>query len=82
MIAANLFLAVLVLGAGVLGLGVFFIAVFKGAFDDPASQAGGIFDERDLRYLREWETADQQAERRVAHGESVRAAPGEWGGAR
>ncbi len=41
-----------------------------------------IFEERDYRLERPWETPEQREARRRAHGEPVRPEPGEWGGAR
>lgn len=82
MLAANLFLAGLVLSAGLFGLIVFFVALFKGLFDHPNEQANSIFDEHDRRFWRAWETANQQAERRNEFGIPLNPPPGEWGGAR
>lgn len=82
MLAADLFLVSLVLGAGIIGLVIFFTAVFKGLFDNPQAQSEVIFDEMDLRFWRIWETPEQQAERREQHGDPLSAPPGEWGGSR
>lgn len=81
MLNANLFLASLVLGSGLFGLFIFFIAIFKGLFDNPNEQANCIFDEHDRRFWRVWESSDQQDERRNEFGSPLGAPPGEWGGA-
>lgn len=80
MLAANLLLALLVLGFGIFGLAVFFIALFRGQFDDLGAQQESIFDECDRRYWRVWESPEQEVERRREYGSPLSAAPWEWGG--
>ena len=53
----------------------------RGFFSDLDAQAKVIFEERDWRLERPWETPLQQLERQVAHGEPIPAENGEWGGA-
>ncbi len=53
----------------------------RGYFRDLDAQSRVIFEPRDWRVARPWETPVQRLEREVAHGRSVPATPGEWGGA-
>src|SRR5690606_39069646 len=59
-----------------LALGVGALAVFawswrRGLFDDIPGQAELVFDERDHRLERPWETAEQKEERRRRYGELI-----------
>jgi len=76
-------LAVLVTGAilGGLALGAFAWAWRRGHFDDIERQAHALFDERDYRLERPWESPAEQEERRRLYGEPLAPEPGEWGGA-
>ena len=53
----------------------------RGFFDDLAAQSRVIFEPRDLRLERPWETPVQRLERETTHGAPLAPAPGEWGGA-
>ncbi len=53
----------------------------RGFFADLDGQARVIFEPRDFRLERPWETAVQRVEREAAFGPPVPPAPGEWGGA-
>jgi nitrogen fixation-related uncharacterized protein len=53
----------------------------RGFFDDLAAQSRAIFEPRDFRLERPWETPVQRLERETTHGAPVAPAPGEWGGA-
>ncbi|MFW6201885.1 MAG: cbb3-type cytochrome oxidase assembly protein CcoS [Gemmatimonadota bacterium] len=53
----------------------------RGHFDGLREQAYLVFDERDLRLERPWETEAQQERRAARHGPPLDPAPGEWGGA-
>jgi nitrogen fixation-related uncharacterized protein len=70
----------LVLGA--IALATFAWAWRRGAFEQLEEQANVIFEPRDWRLLRPWESPAQQEERRLAYGEPIRPEPGEWGEAR
>ncbi len=74
-----------VLGVGLL-LGFLALAAFawawrRGQFHELRRQAHVIFDDRDLRLERPWETPDQRAEREERYGPLIEPSPGEWGGA-
>ncbi len=75
-------LAVLLTGVlfGVLALVCFAWAWRRGHFDDMDAQAHLVFDSRDLRLERPWET-DEEREARRLHGAPLAPEPGEWGGA-
>ena len=76
-------LAVIVTGLvlGMIALCAFAWAWWRGQFDDLDAQSRVIFDERDYRLERPWETAAQREERERLYGEPVPPRPGEWGGA-
>ena len=59
---------------------VLFWAWRKGLFDDLDAQSRVIFDDRDFRIERPWESDMQRLEREVAFGPVEPALPGEWGG--
>jgi cbb3-type cytochrome oxidase maturation protein len=67
---------------GAIALGAFVWAWRRGQFDHLEAQAHVIFDERDYRLERPWETEAEREERRRLYGEPVPPDPGEWGGAR
>lgn len=76
-------LAVILVG---LALGIGALAGFawgwrRGQFTALGAQARVIFDERDLRIERPWESAVQRAERSAEHGAPLPPEAGEWGGA-
>ncbi|HYW52025.1 MAG TPA: hypothetical protein VE861_15530 [Gemmatimonadaceae bacterium] len=54
----------------------------RGFFHDLAAQSRIIFDERDWRIERPWESPADQLTREVAFGPLEKAWPGEWGDAR
>lgn len=51
----------------------------RGFFSNLDAQSRVIFDERDWRVDRPWESAADRLTREVAYGELVPARPGEWG---
>ena len=53
----------------------------RGFLDDLDAQARVIFEPRDWRVARPWETPVQRLERETTYGDAVPPAPGEWGGA-
>lgn len=57
-------------------------AWWTGKLEELESQALGVFDPRDLRLARPWESADDRAARARDFGELVDPVPGEWGDAR
>lgn len=68
--------ALTLLAAAVLGW-----ALWRGFFRDLEAQSRVIFDPRDLRLERPWETPVQRLEREVTYGEPLSPSGGEWGGA-
>ena len=67
---------------GLLALGAFACGWRRGQFSYLRAQSHVIFEPRDLRLDRPWETARQRAERELEFGALEAAAPGEWGGGR
>jgi nitrogen fixation-related uncharacterized protein len=63
-----------------LALGAFAWAWRRGQFSALDRQARVIFDERDLRLDRPWESGAQRAARAARQGPLLAPAPGEWGG--
>ncbi len=53
----------------------------RGFFDDLEGQSRVIFDERDWRLARAWESDAVRLDRALAHGTPLAPTPGEWGGA-
>ena len=80
MIPTSLAVLVMVLPLGALGFGAVLWAWRRGAFDKLNEQSRVIFEPRDLRMERPWESPGQRAERGDAYGEPEPAEPGEWGG--
>jgi nitrogen fixation-related uncharacterized protein len=70
--------ALLTAGAALL----LFWAWSRGYFRDFDAQSRVIFDARDYRVARPWESDTDRAERRHRHGPPVEPRAGEWGGAR
>ncbi|MFQ5827785.1 MAG: hypothetical protein ACE5JD_01325 [Candidatus Methylomirabilia bacterium] len=64
-----------------LALAAFAWAWWSGQFRRLDTQARVIFEPRDYRLERPWESAIQRAERRGRYGPSEDPRPGEWGGA-
>ena len=54
----------------------------KGFFSNLEQQALVIFEPRDWRLERPWETEPQHRERLARHGDPLAPEKGEWGGAR
>ncbi len=76
-------LAVLSAAAAVLlvAAGLLLVAFRLRQFEGLARQATSIFDDRDMRLARPWETPAQKHERVAAHGQAIPPDRGEWGGA-
>ncbi len=53
----------------------------RGFFRDLEAQSRIIFDPRDWRVERPWESPTEQLRREVTYGDPLPPAPGEWGGA-
>jgi hypothetical protein len=53
----------------------------RGLFRDLEAQSRVIFEPRDWRVERPWESAEDRLARKLAFGPPEAAAPGEWGGA-
>ena len=64
-----------------LGAAVLFWAWRRGFLSNLDAQARIIFEPRDWRLERPWETDLQRLEREVAYGEPLKPSRGEWGGA-
>lgn len=64
---------------GFLALAAFAWGWRRGHYRDLKSQARVIFEPRDVRLERPWETPAQRAERAREFGTPIRPAPGEWG---
>ncbi|HEX7117475.1 MAG TPA: cbb3-type cytochrome oxidase assembly protein CcoS [Longimicrobiales bacterium] len=65
---------------GIIALLCFAWAWRRGQFDDMDTQAHLVFEARDLRLKRPWETLQQRADR-LRYGRPLDPEPGEWGGA-
>jgi nitrogen fixation-related uncharacterized protein len=53
----------------------------RGLFRDLDTQSRVIFDARDWRVERPWESPEDRLAREIQHGRPEPAEPGEWGGA-
>lgn len=53
----------------------------RGLFHDLDAQSRVIFEPRDWRLERPWESSEDRLARELAHGTRETAGPGEWGGA-
>jgi hypothetical protein len=56
-------------------------AWWRGYFDDLDAQSRVIFEPRDWRLERPWESPVDRLERETTYGAPIAPAPGEWGGA-
>ena len=80
MIPSSLTVVLATLALGVLALVAFAVAWWRGHFRNIDSQARVIFDSRDLRFVRPWETSTQRLEREATYGALLPSERGEWGG--
>jgi hypothetical protein len=80
-IASSLAVILATLALGVVALAAFIAAWWRGHFRDLDAQARVIFDTRELRFARPWETPAQRIERETTYGAPLPARRGEWGGA-
>lgn len=62
-----------------IALGAFAWGWWRGQFTDAEAQRLVIFDARDLRVERPWETPGEHAERAAHHGPLTAPHRGEWG---
>ena len=60
---------------------VMFWAYRRGLFRDLDAQSRVIFEPRDLRVARPWESPVERLTREVTYGPPEPPGPGEWGGA-
>ena len=81
MIPSSLTVILATLALGVVALAVFIVAWRRGHFRNVGAQAGVIFDSRELRLVRPWETSAQRLERELTYGAPLPGERGEWGGA-
>ncbi len=81
MIPSSLPIIVATAALTLLGAVVLFWAWRRGYLNDLDAQARIIFEPRDWRLERPWETDVQRLEREVAYGEPIEPRRGEWGGA-
>lgn len=81
MFPSSLVVIVTGLFLGALAISVFAWAWRRGHFDQLHAQAHVIFDERDYRLERPWESAEELETREDEHGVLIEPEPGEWGGA-
>lgn len=79
MFPSSLVVALTGLGLGLLALGAFLWGWRRGQYRDLHAQARAIFEPRDFRLDRPWETAAQRDERVREFGPLEQAQPGEWG---
>ena len=80
MIPSSLTVILATLALGVVALAAFIVAWLRGHFRDFDTQARVIFDSRDLRFMRPWETPAQRLDREAMYGAPVPGERGEWGG--
>lgn len=80
MIPSSLSVILATFALGVVALGAFIVAWWRGYFRDFDAQARVIFDSRDLRFPRPWETSSQRLEREATYGTPLPGERGEWGG--
>jgi hypothetical protein len=76
-LAITVLTALLTLGA----VALFAWAWWRGCFRDFEGQARVIFEPRDWRLERPWESPAERLAREAAYGPAQDPAPGEWGGA-
>jgi hypothetical protein len=79
-IPSSLTVILATLALGVIALVAFVVAWWRGHFRDIDAQARAIFDARDLRYVRPWETSAQRRDREATYGTPLPVERGEWGG--
>lgn len=81
MIPSSLAVILATLALGVFALSAFIVAWWRGHFRNLDAQARVIFEPRDLRFARPWETPAQRREREATYGALLPGRRGEWGGA-
>lgn len=81
MLPTSLMVAIATVAMTLIPAVVLFWAWRKRLFHDLEGQSRVIFDDRDLRVERPWESRAEQLEREVTYGPAEPARPGEWGGA-
>ncbi len=79
MLAGSTHVLVLVTLMGFATVALFAWAWWTGKLDDLEAQATSLFDARDLRLERPWESDEERAERAKTFGALVTPEPGEWG---
>ena len=81
MIPSSLAVIVATAALTLLAAAVLAWAWWRGYFDDLDAQSRVIFEPRDWRLERPWESPVDRLERETIHGAPIAPAPGEWGGA-
>ena len=81
MIPSSFAIVVASIALTLIAVAIFAVAWRLGHFRHLDAQARVIFEPRDFRVVRPWETPVQRLERESAHGPGVPSTPGEWGGA-
>ena len=80
MLPSSLAVVLTGLGMGLLALAAFAWGWRRGQYRNLRDQARVIFEPRDERLERSWETPAQRAQREREFGPLIPPAPGEWGG--
>ena len=81
MIPSSLAVIVATAALTLLAAAVLAWAWWRGYFDDLDAQARVIFEPRDWRLERPWESPVDRLERETTYGAPIAPAPGAWGGA-
>lgn len=81
MLPTSLVIAIVTVAMTLVPALLLFWAWRRGLFRDLETQARVIFEPRDWRIRRSWETPEDQLARELTFGRPVEPGPGEWGGA-
>lgn len=81
MLPTSLVVAIATVAMTLIPAVLLFWAWRRGLFRDLDTQSRVIFDARDWRVERPWESPKDRLAREIRHGPPAPAEPGEWGGA-